>query len=76
MMLIVPFFGEEVLGWESDLGGVSTVTSDSTSVSASYVSTSGEGSAGKLMEGGSERCVYALTRSSDGPLAEGLMFLT
>ena len=39
MMLIVPFFDEEVLGWESDLGGVSTMTSDSTSVSASYVST-------------------------------------
>ena len=57
-------------------GGVSSVTSDSTSVSASYVSTSGEGSAGKLMEGGSEHCVCALTRSSDGPLAEGLMFLT
>ena len=75
-MLIVPFFGVKVLGWESDLGGVSTVTSDSTSVSASYVSTSGEGSAGKLMEGGSEHCVWALTRSSDGPVAEGLMFLT
>ena len=73
--LIVPFFGE-VLGWESDLGGVSTMTSDSTSVSVSYVSTSGEGSAGKLMEGGSECCVCALTRSSDLPLAEGLMFLT
>ena len=76
MILMVPFFGKEVLSWASGLRGASTVTSNSTSVSASYGSTSGAGSPGKLMEGGSECCFCALTRSSDGPLAEGLMFLT
>ena len=75
VILIVPFFSEEVLGWEIDLGGVSTETSDSTSVSASYGFTSGPGSPGKLIEGCSDCCVCALTRSSDGPLAEGIMFL-
>ena len=54
-MLIVPFFGDDVLELSATLPGISTGTSDSTSVSPSKGLTSGTGSPGRLDDGCSDR---------------------
>ena len=71
-----PFFGDKAVFLAADFFGVYTVTSESSSVSTLYGSTSLTGSPGKLEEGCSECLDWALTCSSKGPLAKGLMFFT